>query len=662
MVRKQLAAGVVGRIRASRMSAEKHRPTKFILEATRMRSKRFTVKELAIVLAGAVFLCGICLGDAAGDLEQARGLLAGGDTEGARTALAGIVTEYPDSEQAIWAQSELARMELRLGNDGAAEAVIANLKTAYSGNPYTAHALHDIGYLYQGRRRYGEAREIFEYIVQNFPGNEYEVWALGGVASVSLKLGDTAAGNAAADRLIAEFAADSNMPFLANDVGAGYLRCKEYGRAEQFFTRALNGEPAAEQKMWARAGLAKAKVGLGECGEAHSVVEQLIGEFGGNEQLAEQLNDIGGSFKQAGREQDAETVYGVMVENYPSSKAVQRLQLSTLSRQIELLIRAEKPVEARAAVSSMIAGYGSSPDIARTLYSIARKYEDGHYQEEADGLYTTILSDYSDSEEAGKAELGKKALAAASLVRGGSDELVQQKVSELLADANYAGNPELALRIFLIGEEYYFKVKDARAQGLYEAADALYGKGAAIWERCIDEAPVSPHTAHAYYWMGHYYSSQRQYALAIENYQAVVGQWPEFAFAWSAQLSIGTCYLGMKRGGEMTAAYADLEAEKALKIVEYGYADTEGFLRSLVALGNLYFSKGQWRTGADYYQRYLGALSEDKKPPMAMYRYAKCLERSGRRPAAIGVYEEFLAKADPDSPQYKTVKRRFKNL
>ncbi len=112
----------------------------------------------------------------------------------------------------------------------------------------------------------------------------------------------------------------------------------------------------------------------------------------------------------------------------------------------------------------------------------------------------------------------------------------------------------------------------------------------------------------------------------------------------------------------MTAAYADLEAEKAFKIVEYGYADTEGFSRSLVALADLYFGKGQWRTGADYYQRYLGSMAEDKKPPMSLYRYAKCLERSGRRPAAIGVYQEFLAKADPESPQYKAVKRRFRNL
>ncbi len=120
--------------------------------------------SLARTLIISVIICllgGVCLGDAAGDLEQARALLAAGNTEGARTALAGIVTQYPGSEQAIWAQSESARLELGLGNGGAAEAVIANLKTAYGANPYTAHALHDIAYVYHALSRYAEAREIY---------------------------------------------------------------------------------------------------------------------------------------------------------------------------------------------------------------------------------------------------------------------------------------------------------------------------------------------------------------------------------------------------------------------------------------------------------------------------------------------------------------------
>ncbi len=480
-----------------------------------------------LIILAVISLPGVCLGDAAGDLEQARALLAAGDMEGARTALAAIVTQYPGSEQAIWAQSESARLELGLGNGGAAEAVIANLKTAYGANPYTAHALHDIAYVYHALSRYAEAREIYQYILDNFPGNEYEVWALGGLATASLKLGDTAAGNAAADRLVAEFAADSNMPFLANDVGTAYVRCQDYGRAQQFFTRVLNGEPPADQKLWATAGMAKAKAGSGQYAEAQSLVQQLVGEFGGDEQLAEQLNDIALSFKQAGREDDAQTVYGLLVENYPSSTTVRRLQFATLSSQIESLIKAEKTQEAQAAVSTMITAFANSPDIARTLYWIACKYEDIRCQEEAGSLYSKIISDYSDSEEAANAKLGKKWLEAASLVRAGDDETVQQKVSALLADANYTANPELALRVFQIGEEYYFKFKDARAQGLNEAAAAFYEKAAAIWQRCIEEAPDSPSMVYAYYCMGNYYGSKEQYTLAIENYQAVVSRWPE---------------------------------------------------------------------------------------------------------------------------------------
>ncbi len=413
--------------------------------------------------------------------------------------------------------------------------------------------------------RYAEAREIYQYILDNFPGNEYEVWALGGLATASLKLGDTEAGNAAADRLVAEFAEDSNMPFLANDVGTAYVRCQDYGRAQQFFTRVLSGEPPADQKIWATAGMAKAKAGSGQYAEAQSLVQQLLGEFKGDEQLAEQLNDIALSFKQAGREDDAQAVYGLLVENYPSSTTVRRLQFATLSSQIESLIKAEKTQEAQAAVSTMITAFANSPDIARTLYSIACKYEDIRCQEEAGSLYSKIISDYSHSEEAAKSELGKKWLEAASLVRSGSDELVQQKVSDLLADANYTAEPELALRIYQIGEEYYWQTLAANKAGDEAEGEVYHSKAAVIWERCINEAPQSPHKAYAYYSTAALKRKRGECAEAISRFEKVLTDWPDFELAANAQFAVGRCYEKMWRGGEMTKQGADAKTKEAFE-------------------------------------------------------------------------------------------------
>ncbi len=498
-----------------------------------------------------------CMADAGTMLEEARSFVQAAEYSEARTAFENIVQTYPDQEQAIWALSDLARMELRLNNDSAAETVIANLKTAYAGNAYTAHALHDIAYLYHALTRYGEARDIFQYILENFPGNEFEVWALSGMATQSLKLGDMATGNAAAERLVTEFSGHADMAFMASDVATAYVRCEDYDRGEKFYRRALDSNPQPETRMWALTGLAKTKVVLGKYNEVEPLVGQLILRYSSDAQLPSQLGEIAKCFTEAGMGQEAQRVYAKVYALFLDSKRASTLRLDTARGYVRCLIDSSEEAQASEGINTLISGFQGDPGLSSALDDLGNRYGELNRYEAAGAVYQKILDHCStDDIYATKARIIVDAAALGSSINSGQHQAVDNEVSRLIAQ--YQGFNDLpSILSRFVGERYYIKALEYEKQGRKDDGQANLLRAVAIWDKVLDDLPASKATPSTCHWAGDCCARLGDYQKAVRFYKRVADDYPDYEMRWHTLFMLGRSYQVMAGGGLMSKKEAD---------------------------------------------------------------------------------------------------------
>ncbi len=566
-----------------------------------------------------------------------------------------ILATDPGFAARLWTEVNLIKARIELWEYDAAVAAVNKLMADYAGNPDLPKAVEDIAGYLKKHGKLSEAAGLYRYAVDNTPEARRTIWAYEGLGVCSAAGGDAAACSLATTQLTTKFAADPNIAQIMTNIGHAYREAGDFTNAIKCYRYVIQNRSRASAAVWCQMGMALCHAAAGDTGQAESETQALADNFASDPGLANALYTIAKAYEKAKNYDEAKSVYQVILNVCPGGPFVDKAAVDSLCVDALAATAAGNEVAADDAVWAIVGTLGGNQYAPDGIYALSEQYLAAGNSARAAELRRMVTANWPGS------IAGMQAYLATALagVNSGNDQSVQQTIDDILANCR---GEEVAKSLTIIAEEYYKRVLEAKKADRKTDADDLYDKAAAIWQRSIDDAPPSRSKAHAWYWLGNYYGMKGQYAVALDHYQKVIADWRDFMYGWSAMLFIGKCYQRMGESGQMAAAYANLEAEKAFKIVEYGFADTEGYARALGELGSLYFRKGQWRSGADYYQRYLAQLPENKTPPIALYRYAKCLERSGQRPAAIEVYGQFLAKADPESMQYKAVRRRFPEL
>jgi len=154
----------------------------------------------------------------------------------------------------------------------------------------------------------------------------------------------------------------------------------------------------------------------------------------------------------------------------------------------------------------------------------------------------------------------------------GNDPNAQAAIDSLIADFN--DHPALPEAVFIIGEQYYNEAFRCENEGLETEARDYFRKAVAIWERIIEELPVKlPQTAHAWYFSAVCYRRLCEYENAIQYYQVVVDNWPDYQFAWNAQFLIARCFERLARLGRIPIAEAAPQIRQACEKVFANYPD-----------------------------------------------------------------------------------------
>ena len=117
-----------------------------------------------------------------------------------------VVEHWPGNERAIWCQMKATMSQLRLGDLAKAEQELGSLLSGFAGHKELGPAVHEVVEEYRDTGAHEEGRELFHYLLENWdetPDTMLELQV--GIALQSIKLGELDKGDAAVQKLIADY-------------------------------------------------------------------------------------------------------------------------------------------------------------------------------------------------------------------------------------------------------------------------------------------------------------------------------------------------------------------------------------------------------------------------------------------------------------------------
>jgi TolA-binding protein len=132
----------------------------------------------------------------------------------------------------------------------------------------------------------------------------------------------------------------------------------------------------------------------------------------------------------------------------------------------------------------------------------------------------------------------------------------------------------------------------------------------------------------------------KDYPQATEQYRAFLTAFPGDPQADKARLRLG---LALHRSNDLDAAVEQLQQ------VESFAAKQPLFLPALLTLGDIYFTRSEWKRAEDYYQAYVKQAGDADGIDDVVFKAAYAQQRQGKNEQAIKAYER-VVKDFPESP------------
>ncbi len=211
-----------------------------------------------------------------------------------------VIDNFPDSEQAMWSQMGVAIANISLGESNAAAAAVDKLVADFSGNKYIAQAVHEIAGHCNFLEKHEKARQLHQYVLDNFPDSEQAMWSQMGVAVSNTALGETGAAQAAVDKLLTDFSRNEQIADAVRQVANAHRKSGKYEKANELYQYVIANWPGGESAVLVRMDIALSNVSSlihdGNDSEAQTALDKLITDFAKHPNLAEVVRNIGYSY------------------------------------------------------------------------------------------------------------------------------------------------------------------------------------------------------------------------------------------------------------------------------------------------------------------------------------------------------------------------------
>jgi len=186
---------------------------------------------------------------------------------------------FPGSESTVWLQTGLAIANVGLRDTAAAEAAKTKLISDFAGNSELGQAIYWIGYAYNTIGNYLKAAEVYQYMADNFPNDEYASRAQSGVAIANVHLDNISAVDSAIDKLKTNFSSAANIGEVLHWVGQSCEYGGKYQKALEIYQYVVDTWPNDEHTIWSQAALATTNISLNDIEASEAAINRLKTDY-----------------------------------------------------------------------------------------------------------------------------------------------------------------------------------------------------------------------------------------------------------------------------------------------------------------------------------------------------------------------------------------------
>jgi len=505
-----------------------------------------------------------------------------------------VIARGAAEEKMLGISSGIVKCYLGLGDDANATAEVEGMLSRYANDERLPRTVYDLAHECRQQKRWGKAREFFEYFVANWPGQEKAMEAQRYVVKASIKLGDDEAAKAGITKLIADYGGNAGIGYELSELADDYAGDGNRAKAVELYGEVVERWPGSKWAVDAQKRLARMWITAGDYEKADAAAAKLKAVFGGRAGAAAAVEDVGDGYQLADSSAKAYALYKWVVENLPDDDRAIWCQMKAATAQIRMQDLEKSEEE----LGNLLSGFAGHEELAATIHEVVEEYRNAGLYEEGRGLFAYLLENWDETPET---LLEFQVGIALSSIWMGQESEAEEAIETLCVDFN--DNPKLGKALFQIGEAYY--EKGVRSGLKSPEAPILFGKAMVLWDKFIKEFPPTLATADAYYLSGICYRRRGNYEKAIDCFREVVANWPTYHYVCRAQLRIAKCYEKLKESGTLSEAEADVMIVEAYSAVVEDFPDCGVKDVALHKLGRIYYSRGEHDLGKEYYKSLL---------------------------------------------------------
>jgi tetratricopeptide (TPR) repeat protein len=477
------------------------------------------------------------------------------------------IGHFPDALHTMWSQVEIIKYYLDVSNNQAADTSCDKLLAIFSKQPTLPKEIFQLARQYNKVGKPDKALVLDQYNTQNFPTDVFGMWSQ---VNCLVQQKDYIAADAAVDKILAAFPeaqATQEGVYWLTDV---YRKAKRHDKAVLLYKYYIEHWPDDEKEIYIHKGLALSYIDLGDEKNAQAEISNLLAEDPNQERISKALYDVGLYCYRLGMKDKAAELHHHNVQH--CSKDDKHTMWSQVALIKSYIRDSNDRSVAEAVINKLITDFAQQPTLSIEISHIGDTYAQVGAYDEASQLYQYVFNHWTNSTQILWAKAGMIKLD----ISHGNEDAMQKTIDSLIV--NYKNSSDLPEAIWSIGEQYWAQAlselgKAGHGKDLNENTSEYFKKALAVWERIIRELPPSIITAQAYHMSAECYRYLGQEEKAIEYYQKVVDNWPEYQYAWHTQFLIALLFDELEDSGRISQKEAAIQITRACERLLSDYPD-----------------------------------------------------------------------------------------
>lgn len=447
-----------------------------------------------------------------------------------------IITNWPDHPELMKAYQGLACSSICLGDFATAETAKDKLLADYSDHKDIANSMKTLADCYfWNAQKYSDSRALYQFIITNWPDHAELMKAYQGLACCSICLGDFTTAEIAKDKLLADYSGHKDIANSIMRIADCYFwDAKKYSESRTLYERMIKDWPDHPDVIWAYQGLACSAIGLGDFTTVETVKNILLKDYSENQHTPDIMMRMANRyFFDAMKYSESRAIFQLVIDQWPDYPDLMGAcqGLARCSVYLGDFTIAETSTDK---LLSDFPDLTNDNKLIEYLNGIAVLYNERGEHQRAEELYQYVLDHAAPDNE--NVVIARSGMIASRIGKNQDSSLIQSQIDDVLL--KYADSPKLAESIFMLGEQYYLRGRNSVNVNDAENAKTSLMNAIDIWRMNINRMNDSRHRCLAYYHTGHTYAKLDQYTQAVDCFQHVVNEWPQFDRAWNAQFMI----------------------------------------------------------------------------------------------------------------------------